>query len=149
MLARSTVDLQKQGGDPNNRIGTYDIARSGIGYLFGFFDAQQSSAFGRMMKVLAVPCWIYCTGELKGYRERQVSSLQSARLLCLWPFQLAHHWHVPRVIIRWFRAGSLLCLPMLPILKQVRNFSIISGAARQQMAAEKLFFAYGQAARKG
>ncbi len=34
------VDLLRDKAETyNNRIGTYDIARSGIGYLFGFFDA--------------------------------------------------------------------------------------------------------------
>lgn len=34
----------------NGRIGTYDIKRSGIGYLFAFFDSQQSSVFGRLLE---------------------------------------------------------------------------------------------------
>jgi iron(III) transport system substrate-binding protein len=49
-----------------NRIGTYDIARSGIGYLFAFFDAQQSSAFGRLLEGFGRSgARLYCcTGEL-------------------------------------------------------------------------------------
>lgn len=48
------------------RVGTYDIARSGIGYLFGFYDAQQSSAFGRLMEAFGrAEAKLYCcTGEL-------------------------------------------------------------------------------------
>lgn len=48
------------------RIGTYDIAASGIGYLFGFFDAEQSSAFGRLIEALgrAGAKRFCCTGEL-------------------------------------------------------------------------------------
>lgn len=48
------------------RIGTYDIAASGIGYLFGFFDAEQSSAFGRLIEALgrAEARRFCCTGEL-------------------------------------------------------------------------------------
>lgn len=48
------------------RVGTYDIARSGIGYLFGFYDAQQSSAFGRLMEAFGrAEARLYCcTGEL-------------------------------------------------------------------------------------
>lgn len=34
----------------NGRVGTYDITRSGIGYLFAFFDAEQSSVFGRLLE---------------------------------------------------------------------------------------------------
>ena len=34
----------------NRRVGTYDITRSGIGYLFAFFDAEQSSVFGRLLE---------------------------------------------------------------------------------------------------
>lgn len=34
----------------NGKIGTYDITRSGIGYLFAFFDAEQSSVFGRLLE---------------------------------------------------------------------------------------------------
>lgn len=61
------VDLLRQ--QPEllaGRIGTYDIARSGIGYLFAFFDAQQSSAFGRLLEGLGrARARLYCcTGEL-------------------------------------------------------------------------------------
>jgi iron(III) transport system substrate-binding protein len=43
------------------RIGTYDIAASGIGYLFGFFDAEQSSAFGRLIEALGrANARLYC-----------------------------------------------------------------------------------------
>lgn len=34
----------------DGRVGTYDITRSGIGYLFAFFDAEQSSVFGRLLE---------------------------------------------------------------------------------------------------
>ncbi|MCD7059128.1 ABC transporter substrate-binding protein [Pelagibacterium xiamenense] len=34
----------------NGRVGTYDITQSGIGYLFAFFDAEQSSVFGRLLE---------------------------------------------------------------------------------------------------
>lgn len=34
----------------NGRVGTYDITESGIGYLFAFFDAEQSSVFGRLLE---------------------------------------------------------------------------------------------------
>lgn len=48
------------------KIGTYDIAASGIGYLFGFYDAEQSSAFGRLIEALgrADARRFCCTGEL-------------------------------------------------------------------------------------
>lgn len=54
------------------RIGTYDIAASGIGYLFGFFDAEQSSAFGRLLEALgrAKARRFCCTGELLASIER-------------------------------------------------------------------------------
>jgi iron(III) transport system substrate-binding protein len=34
----------------DGKVGTYDITLSGIGYLFAFFDAQQSSVFGRLLE---------------------------------------------------------------------------------------------------
>lgn len=48
------------------RVGTYDIAASGIGYLFGFYDAEQSSAFGRLIEALgrADARRFCCTGQL-------------------------------------------------------------------------------------
>ncbi len=50
----------------DRRVGTYDIARSGIGYLFAFFDAQQSSTFGRLTEAFGRShAKLYCcTGEL-------------------------------------------------------------------------------------
>lgn len=48
------------------RIGTYDMEASGIGYLFGFYDAQQSSAFGRLIEGMgrAKARRYCCTGDL-------------------------------------------------------------------------------------
>jgi iron(III) transport system substrate-binding protein len=48
------------------RVGTYDIARSGIGYLFGFYDALQSNSFGRLLEAFGrAEARLYCcTGEL-------------------------------------------------------------------------------------
>lgn len=34
----------------NGRIATYDIERSGVGYLFAFVDAQQATTFGRLIE---------------------------------------------------------------------------------------------------
>lgn len=50
----------------SGKIGTYDIAASGIGYLFGFFDAEQSSGFGRLIEAFgrAKVRRFCCTGEL-------------------------------------------------------------------------------------
>jgi iron(III) transport system substrate-binding protein len=50
----------------DGKIGTYDIEQSGIGYLFAFFDTQQSNIFGRLLESFgrsraALRC---CTGEL-------------------------------------------------------------------------------------
>lgn len=58
------------------RIGTYDIAASGIGYLFGFYDAEQSSAFGRLIEALgrANARRFCCTGEL-------LSAIESGEVL--------------------------------------------------------------------
>ncbi|WP_127144844.1 ABC transporter substrate-binding protein [Pelagibacterium montanilacus] len=42
--------LRTQPETYDGRVGTYDITRSGIGYLFAFFDAQQSSVFGRLLE---------------------------------------------------------------------------------------------------
>jgi iron(III) transport system substrate-binding protein len=61
------VDLLRNRADfYMGRVGTYDIARSGIGYLFGFFDAQQSNAFGRLLEGFGrAEAKLYCcTGEL-------------------------------------------------------------------------------------
>lgn len=50
----------------SGKIGTYDIGASGIGYLFGFFDAEQSSGFGRLIEAFgrADVRRFCCTGEL-------------------------------------------------------------------------------------
>jgi len=50
----------------DSRLGTYDIAQSGIGYLFAFFDAQESSSFGRLIEAFgrAGARLFCCTGEL-------------------------------------------------------------------------------------
>lgn len=50
----------------DGRLGTYDIAQSGIGYLFAFFDAQESSSFGRLIEAFgrANARLFCCTGEL-------------------------------------------------------------------------------------
>ncbi|MFZ1773261.1 MAG: ABC transporter substrate-binding protein [Rhizobiaceae bacterium] len=52
----------------SGRIGTYDIARSGIGYLFSAHDAQQSSAYGRMLEGFGrASARLYCcSGDLLG-----------------------------------------------------------------------------------
>lgn len=60
----------------HGRVGTYDIARSGIGYLFGFFDAEQSSVSGRLVEALGradakLAC---CTGDL-------LREIESGRIL--------------------------------------------------------------------
>lgn len=45
------VELLRQQPDVyNGRVGTYDITQSGIGYLYAFFDAEQSSVFGRLLE---------------------------------------------------------------------------------------------------
>ena len=50
----------------DGKVGTYDIAQSGIGYLFAFFDAQESSSFGRLIEAFgrARVKLFCCTGEL-------------------------------------------------------------------------------------
>lgn len=60
----------------DGRIGTYDIDQSGIGFLFAFFDAEQSSTFGRLLEGLGraraeLRC---CTGEI-------LSEIESGKLL--------------------------------------------------------------------
>ena len=73
------------------RVGTYDIARSGIGYLFAFFDAQQSSAFGRLLEGLGrAQARLYCcTGELLDdiASGKLLIGYNLAWLLCLCPPQ--------------------------------------------------------------
>lgn len=58
--------LRSKPASYDGKIGTYDIERSGIGYLFAFFDTQQSNIFGRLLESFgrsraALRC---CTGEL-------------------------------------------------------------------------------------
>jgi ABC-type Fe3+ transport system substrate-binding protein len=57
------IDLLRPADNPfNGRIATYDIERSGVGYLFAFVDAQQATTFGRLIeafgrnKVVATCC---------------------------------------------------------------------------------------------
>lgn len=58
--------LRRDGPELTGRVGTYDIAQSGIGYLFAFFDAQESSSFGRLIEAFgrARAKLFCCTGEL-------------------------------------------------------------------------------------
>jgi iron(III) transport system substrate-binding protein len=54
------------------KIGTYDVGLSGIGLLFAFYDAEQSSTFGRLIESFGranamVRC---CTGEILDAVER-------------------------------------------------------------------------------
>ncbi len=56
----------------HGKIGTYDVALSGIGLLFAFYDAEQSSSFGRLIESFGradalVRC---CTGEILDAVER-------------------------------------------------------------------------------
>ena len=57
------IDLLRPEDNPfTGRIATYDIERSGVGYLFAFMDAQQATTFGRLIeafgrnKVVATCC---------------------------------------------------------------------------------------------
>ncbi|HEY3149057.1 MAG TPA: ABC transporter substrate-binding protein [Dongiaceae bacterium] len=57
------IDLLRPDDNPfTGRIATYDIERSGVGYLFAFMDAQQATTFGRLIeafgrnKVVATCC---------------------------------------------------------------------------------------------
>lgn len=58
--------LRRDAAKFDGRVGTYDIAQSGIGYLFAFFDAQESSSFGRLLETFgrARVKLFCCTGEL-------------------------------------------------------------------------------------
>ncbi|SEA81049.1 iron(III) transport system substrate-binding protein [Pelagibacterium halotolerans] len=42
--------LRQQPEVYDGKVGTYDITQSGIGYLYAFFDAEQSSVFGRLIE---------------------------------------------------------------------------------------------------
>ncbi len=57
------IDLLRPADNPfAGRIATYDIERSGVGYMFAFVDAQQATTFGRLIeafgrnKVVATCC---------------------------------------------------------------------------------------------
>ncbi|PZF75878.1 ABC transporter substrate-binding protein [Aestuariivirga litoralis] len=58
--------LRRDSARLDGKVGTYDIAQSGIGYLFAFFDAQESSSFGRLIEAFgrARVKLFCCTGEL-------------------------------------------------------------------------------------
>lgn len=60
----------------DGKIGTYNIAQSGIGFLFAFFDAEQSSTFGRLLEGLGRARAVLrcCTGEI-------LTEIESGRLL--------------------------------------------------------------------
>ena len=60
----------------DGRIGTYNIAQSGIGFLFAFFDAEQSSTFGRLLEGLGRARAVLrcCTGEI-------LTEIESGKLL--------------------------------------------------------------------
>jgi len=49
-----------------NRVGTYDVRRSGLGYLFATQDARASETFWRLMEVMgALDVRLYCcSGEM-------------------------------------------------------------------------------------
>jgi ABC-type Fe3+ transport system substrate-binding protein len=42
--------LRRPGGRYSGRIATYDIERSGLGYLFAFADSQAATTFGRLIE---------------------------------------------------------------------------------------------------
>lgn len=42
--------LREPGNRYTGRVATYDIERSGLGYLFAFADAQQATTFGRLIE---------------------------------------------------------------------------------------------------
>ncbi|MGR6429891.1 ABC transporter substrate-binding protein [Rhizobium sp. PAMB 3174] len=46
----SLIDLLRDPGRFEGRIGTYDIERSGVGYIFAFEDALQASTWGRLIE---------------------------------------------------------------------------------------------------
>jgi iron(III) transport system substrate-binding protein len=57
------IDLLRPADNPFvGRLATYDIERSGVGYMFAFVDAQQATTFGRLIeafgrnKVVATCC---------------------------------------------------------------------------------------------
>jgi len=56
----------------DGKIGTYDIEKSGIGYLFAFFDTQQSNIFGRLLESFGRSRAVLrcCTGELLARIEK-------------------------------------------------------------------------------
>ncbi|TPW26268.1 ABC transporter substrate-binding protein [Pararhizobium mangrovi] len=60
------VDLLRRSERFTGRIGTYDIVRSGVGYLFAFEDAVQATTWGRLIESfgrndVGTYC---CTGEI-------------------------------------------------------------------------------------
>lgn len=64
--------LRDQPARYHGKVGTYDVALSGIGLLFAFFDAEQSSAFGRLIESFgrAEGVTRCCTGEILDAVER-------------------------------------------------------------------------------
>jgi iron(III) transport system substrate-binding protein len=45
--------LRREDGRYRWRVATYDIERSGVGYLFAFWDSQQATTFGSLVEALA------------------------------------------------------------------------------------------------
>jgi iron(III) transport system substrate-binding protein len=68
--------MRAKPGTYDGKIGTYNIAQSGIGFLFALFDAEQSSSFGRLLVGLGRARAVLrcCTGEI-------LTEIESGRLL--------------------------------------------------------------------
>ena len=81
--------LRREGGRYAGRVATYDIERSGVGYLFAFWDSQQATTFGSLIEALArsgavATC---CSAEI-------AEAVSSGRFLIAYnvlaPYALAH-----------------------------------------------------------
>jgi len=58
--------LRENPGKFNGRIGTYDVRRSGLGYLFATQDARRSETYWRLMEIMgSLDARVYCcSGEM-------------------------------------------------------------------------------------
>ncbi len=140
----------------NRRVGTYDIARSGIGYLFGFFDAQQSSAFGRMMEGFGrANARLYCcTGDL-------LRDIESGEVLIgynlLGSYAYGRYKAGAPIGIVLPRDYTLVLSRAAFVPVQAANPAagkrfldyLLSLRGQQVVSKESFFFAYGQAAPEG
>jgi iron(III) transport system substrate-binding protein len=147
------IDLLRPADNPfTGRIATYDIERSGVGYLFAFMDAQQATTFGRLIeafgrnKVVAT-C---CSAEI-------IDAVASGRFLIaynmLGSYALARAAEDPRIGITAPTDYTLILARAALIPKRAKNPELarqfidfaLSDAGRQLLSESGLIVSFGDA----